>query len=229
MEYRHIQRATFISRPNRFIAHVVLEGEGCETVVHVKNTGRCRELLVPGATVFVEKANNPARKTQYDLIAVLKGERLINMDSQAPNPVFAQWAKESGYFEKIILLKPETTYENARFDFYIETEKRKIFVEVKGVTLEEDGVAMFPDAPTQRGVKHTETLIRCMQNGFEAMMVFVIQMKDVSYFTPNNRTHEAFGKILKQAEEAGVTLLALDCHVTPASINARCRVPIQFF
>ncbi len=224
MHYPRIHPAIFLSRPNRFIAHCQLGGQ--TEVCHVKNTGRCKELLVPGADVYVQKAENPNRSTAYDLIAVRKGRRLINMDSQCPNRVFQEWA-EAGGVPGLTLVKGESVFGNSRFDFYLEAGTRKLYVEVKGVTLEEDGVAMFPDAPTERGVKHVQELVKALEAGFEAMVVFIIQMEGVRYFTPNDRTHPAFGEALKAAEASGVRLLALDCRVAPDSITAKDPVEIR--
>ncbi len=224
MKYARIQKATFLSRPNRFIA--IVEIDGCEQVCHVKNTGRCRELLVPGATVFVQAADNPDRKTKFDLIAVYKGDRLVNMDSQVPNKVFYEWIKAGNLFSDVTLIKPETTYKNSRFDFYIEAGGKKIFVEVKGVTLEKDDAVYFPDAPTERGVKHLNELVACRQDGFEAYVVFVVQMKGVTHFSPHDETHEAFGDALRSAAKAGVNILAVDCRVTPDTIEMADFVPI---
>lgn len=225
MIYERISPAVFLSRPNRFIARVLLEGQ--ETVVHVKNTGRCRELLIPGATVYLQDNHRPDRKTGYDLIAVQKGERLINMDANAPNTVFGEWLRSGGPGFVPDLVRPETVYGDSRFDFYYEYRLRRCFVEVKGVTLEENGVVRFPDAPTERGVKHLRGLIRCVREGYDAAAVFVIQMKDVSYFEPNRRTHPAFADALAEASEAGVRLLALDCQVTPDSLCIADPVPIR--
>ncbi|MBE7041474.1 MAG: DNA/RNA nuclease SfsA [Ruminococcaceae bacterium] len=224
MKYARIQKATFLSRPNRFIA--IVEIDGCEQVCHVKNTGRCRELLVPGATVFVQAADNPDRKTKFDLIAVYKGDRLVNMDSQVPNKVFYEWIKAGNLFSDVTLIKPETTYKNSRFDFYIEAGNKKIFVEVKGVTLEKDDAVYFPDAPTERGVKHLNELVACRQDGFEAYVVFVVQMKGVTRFSPHDETHKAFGDALRAAAKAGVNILAVDCRVTPDTIEMADFVPI---
>ena len=218
MKYERIKKAKFIARPNRFIAIAELDGQ--ETVCHVKNTGRCRELLVPGATVFVQEAENPSRKTKYDLIAVYKGDRLVNMDSQVPNKVFFEWVQAGGLFQNVTYIKPETTYKNSRFDFYIEADGKKIFVEVKGVTLEKDGAVYFPDAPTERGVKHLYELMECKKEGFEAYVVFVVQMKGVTRFSPHDETHKAFGDALRAAAKAGVNILAVDCEVTENSITA---------
>jgi sugar fermentation stimulation protein A len=219
MRYSNIKQARFLSRPNRFIAHAEVDGR--EETVHVKNTGRCKELLIPGATVFVQKADSTSRKTQYDLIAVCKGDRLINIASQAPNKVFAEFVRAGNLFENVTLIKPETRYKDSRFDFYIETGDRKIFVEVKGVTLEEDGAALFPDAPTLRGIKHLRELCLAKTENYEAYAVFIVQMKEVSCFAPNDKTHEAFGDALRKATNAGVNILAIDCEITESSITAR--------
>jgi sugar fermentation stimulation protein A len=225
MVYHNVISAVFRSRPNRFIALVEI---GREIVtVHVKNTGRCRELLVPGAEVFLAKADNPNRKTQYDLIAVNKGDRLINMDSQAPNQVFFEYLEKQQYISGITLIKREITHGDSRFDFYAETGERRIFIEVKGVTLEENGVVLFPDAPTLRGVKHLNGLARCVAEGFEAHVVFVIQMAKVRYFTPNTQTHPAFGAALAAAVKVGVKVVALDCLVTQDSMEIDNEVPIK--
>lgn len=212
MKYGTVKKGIFISRPNRFIARVAVDG--VEETVHVKNTGRCRELLVSGAEVVLERAEVPKRKTGHDLVAVYKGERLINMDSQAPNKVFGEWAAKSGFFGNITLLKPECTYKSSRFDYYIEADGRRIFVEVKGVTLENDGVLMFPDAPTLRGVKHLNELMDAKQNGYLAYVFFVAQMKDCKYFTPNAETHPLFAETLKRAAESGVGVVCVSCNVT---------------
>jgi len=225
MIYKNIQKARFLNRPNRFIAHIDIDGK--TEVCHVKNTGRCKELLTENATVFVQKSDNPNRKTKYDLISVLKGEKLINMDSQIPNKVFGEWAQNSGFFGEIKLLKAEKTFENSRFDFYIETDNDKIFVEVKGVTLEQDGVVMFPDAPTERGVKHINELCRCIDNGYKAYIFFIIQMDNVKYFTPNRKTHPQFAEALKAAAEKGVGVYALDCKVSENSIAADKFVEVR--
>lgn len=216
--YDNIKTAKFIDRPNRFIANIEIDGK--TEVCHVKNTGRCKELLTEGAQVYVQEFNDSKRKTKYDLISVYKGDRLINMDSQVPNKVFHEWLLKEELFQNITLIKPECKYNKSRFDFYIEADNRKIFVEVKGVTLEENGVAMFPDAPTERGLKHLNELLESVDDGYEAYVCFIIQMKDVLYFTPNYRTHNEFGEALKHISEKGVSLLALDCEVTKDSITA---------
>lgn len=225
MQYGKILPARFLSRPNRFVARVEAEGE--ELVCHVKNTGRCRELLVPGATVWLEESPNPSRKTKFDLIAVEKGDRLINMDAQAPDKVFGEWAAAGGFREGLTLLRPETTYGSSRFDFYWESSKSRGFVEVKGVTLEEDGVVRFPDAPTLRGVKHLDELVKAREAGYEAAVCFVIQMENVRWFAPNDETHPEFGQALRRAAQAGVEILAMDCAVTPQSLTIGKPVPIR--
>lgn len=217
MNYERIRKAFFIERPNRFIAYVQLDGE--KETVHVKNTGRCAELLVPGAPVYIQESVNPARKTKWDLIAVEKGKRMINMDSQIPNKVVQEWIEGGNLFPDVRLVRPETTYGNSRFDLYVEAGDSRIFIEVKGVTLEEDGVCRFPDAPSDRAVKHMEELVRAKKEGYETYVFFVIQMKDVRYFTPNTDTHPAFAETLKKAAAAGVKILAYDCEVTSDSIT----------
>ena len=226
MKYNNIVEGRFIERPNRFIAKV--EIGGVTETVHVKNTGRCRELLVKGTTVYLEKSNNPERKTGYDLIAVLKnGKTLINMDSQIPNAVTEEWLKKGNLFSKDAVIRREVTHNKSRFDFYIEEGGRKIFLEVKGCTLETDGIARFPDAPTERGVKHINELIDCTNLGFEAYILFVIQMKGIKHFEPNNVTHKAFGDALRNAENKGVNILAYDCIVTPDSIEIDKEVKVK--
>ncbi|NLL19880.1 MAG: DNA/RNA nuclease SfsA [Clostridia bacterium] len=225
MKYQNIKEAKFLSRPNRFIAQIEIDGN--MEVCHVKNTGRCRELLIPGADIFVRQADNPNRKTKYDLIGVYKGDRLVNIDSQVVNQVFHEWVLSSNYFPGISLIKPEYRYKHSRFDFYLETEHQKILVEVKGVTLEEGNVAMFPDAPTERGVKHINELVESMGDGYQPYIAFIIQMKDVAYFTPNGKTHREFADALKAAAEKGVKVLALDCIITPDSIVAGDFVPVR--
>ncbi|MGM9569144.1 MAG: DNA/RNA nuclease SfsA [Phascolarctobacterium sp.] len=225
MKYTNILPGRFIARPNRFIAHVELAGR--EEIVHVKNTGRCKELLVPGATVYVQHFPEGKRKTKYDLIAVEKNKLLINMDSQAPNKVVQEWLVAHEPFGKITYLKPECKHGDSRFDFYLETEERKMFIEVKGVTLEENGVVMFPDAPTERGVKHVEELCHCLEQGYVAAIVFVVQMSGMRYFTPNRRTHAAFAEALERAAACGVQMLALSCEVTPDSLAINGEIPIH--
>lgn len=223
MRYKNIVEGRFISRPNRFVANVEIDGK--TEVCHVKNTGRCRELLTEGAQVWLEKAEPSAkRKTLYDLVAVRKGDRLINMDSGAPNIAAGEFLPT--VFPNSII-RSEYSYGNSRFDFYIESGGRKILLEVKGVTLEEDGIVMFPDAPTERGVKHINELSRCLDEGFESYLLFVIQMEDVRCFKPNDATHPEFGQALRRAAERGVRLTAYDCKVTPDSMKIRNKVEIR--
>ena len=212
MEYSAMVPGKFLSRPNRFIAHVEIRGK--EEICHVKNTGRCRELLVPGTRVWCQEFDNPTRKTKYDLIAVEKGARLINMDSQAPNAAAKEWLLAGGLGE-LTELRSEVTHRDSRFDFSFVRNGVRCFLEVKGVTLESGGICAFPDAPTQRGVKHLHGLTQAAREGFGAYVLFVIQMCDVSFLHPNDETDPAFGKALRQAAEAGVTVLAMDCHVEP--------------
>lgn len=225
MRYENIEEAVFLKRPNRFIAHVMRDGQ--EEICHVKNTGRCRELLVPGASVFIEKSSNPARKTKYDLIGVRKGDILVNMDSQVPNKAVQEWLQKGELFPDLMLIRPETKYGDSRFDFYLEAGSRKIFMEVKGVTLEEDSTARFPDAPTERGVKHINELVKAVREGYEAYILFVIQMKGVKSFEPNDRTHPEFGEALRAAARAGVNVLAYDCIVEPDSIQIDRQVKTE--
>lgn len=234
MRYEHIVPGTFIERPNRFIARVEIEGH-VETV-HVKNTGRCKELLLPGARVYLEQSRNPNRSTAYDLIAVEKNGRVINMDSQATNKVVEEWLRgkalfsgASDYISNITSVKPETFYGQSRFDFYVETPEEKIFIEVKGVTLEEEGVVRFPDAPSERAIKHMEELVEARRKGYRAMVIFVIQMEGVKYFTPNRDTHAAFGDALEAAQQAGVEVYAFDCKVTPETLEINRPVPVSMW
>ena len=216
MEYQNIVPGRFLSRPNRFIAHVEIDGQ--EEIVHVKNTGRCRELLQPGAQVWCQYWDNPARKTKYDLIFVQKGERLINMDSQAPNAAVREWLLAGGLGE-ISQLKAEYTHGDSRFDFSFMKEGKRCFLEVKGVTLEHDGICAFPDAPTERGAKHVNGLSRLAGEGFGAYVLFVVQMEGVSYLHPNDATDPAFGKALRQAADAGVQVMAVECKVQPGKMT----------
>lgn len=225
MKYENTKRAVFLDRPNRFIAHVDLNGQ-TETV-HVKNTGRCKELLIPGTEVILEESVNPARKTKYDLICVNKSGRWINMDSQVPNKAAVEWIRAGRLFPEEVILKTEKVYGNSRFDIYVESPCRKAFIEVKGVTLEENDIARFPDAPTQRGVKHVEELIRCQEDGYEAYLLFVIQMKGIREFEPNWSTHPQFGEVLQKARNAGVHLLAYDCLIREDYIEIQDPVPIR--
>ena len=236
MEYKDIRKGRFLERPNRFIARVELRDEEESTVqggrnlrietVHVKNTGRCRELLQKGAAVYLEKCGRPGRSTAYDLVAVEKGNRMITMDSQAPNRAVEEWLLKGGLFPNVTLVRPEMKYGNSRFDFYIEAGDEKIFMEVKGVTLEEEGVVRFPDAPSDRAVKHVEELVAAKREGYRAIVMFVIQMTDVRYFTPNRETHPEFADVLCLAAEAGVEILAYDCLVEPGSMLVNRPVPV---
>ena len=216
MKYDNIIKGIFLSRPNRFIANVEIDGK-CE-VCHVKNTGRCRELLIPGVTVYVQHCSNPQRKTKYDLLAVNKNGMIVNIDSQAPNKIFHEWALRSEFFGNDIKVKPEFTYNKSRFDFYIEAEDRKILVEVKGVTLEEQGTAAFPDAPTLRGLKHINELSEAISDGYEAYVFFIIQMDGMHTFVPNQKTQPQFAEALIKAKSVGVNIAALSCKVTPDAI-----------
>lgn len=229
--YDNILPAIFLKRPNRFIAHCLLDG--IEVKVHVKNTGRCKELLIPGVTVYLQSNNNPKRKTKYSLISVVKGERLINIDSQVPNKMVYKALSNGkitlpGVKGKLTHLKGEQSYQQSRFDFYFESKTQKGFIEVKGVTLEEDGLVLFPDAPTERGLKHIYELIEASKEGYLAYVIFVIQMKNVKYFTPNMKTHKEFGEGLIMAKNQGVEVLAYDSIVTPESIGinqeVRCKL-----
>ena len=224
MRYTEIIKGKFLARPNRFIAHVELDGK--TEICHVKNTGRCKELLPPGATVWCERSQNPARKTQYDLICVQKGERLINMDSQAPNAAAKQWLLNGG-LGTVENLKQESTLGNSRFDFSFTKDGRPCFLEVKGVTLETDGVCAFPDAPTVRGAKHLQELTALAKEGYGAYVLFVIQMEGVKYLHPNDATDPVFSKALRQAAQAGVTVLAMDCTVTPNTMTLNKPVEIR--
>ena len=217
MKYSNIKQGLFISRPNRFIAEVEIDGE--VKICHVKNTGRCRELLIPGVKVILEYSDNPLRRTSYDLIAVYKGDMLINIDSQAPNKVFGEWIRQGDFFKNVTLVRPEYKYGNSRFDFYIEADGKKILAEIKGVTLEKDGVLLFPDAPTERGVKHVTELIEAKDDGYEAYIFFIIQMKECKYFTPNRETHPEFANALTEAQKRGVGIFALTCNVTDDSLE----------
>jgi len=227
MQYTNIVKGRFIERPNRFIARVKIDGQ-VETV-HVKNTGRCRELLTPEAKVYLVKSDNPKRSTAYDLVAVEKGARLVNMDSQAPNRAVEEWLLRRELFPDLVFVRPETKYGNSRFDFYIETKEQKIFMEVKGVTLEEDGVVRFPDAPSERALRHVEELMQAKKDGYRTFVMFVVQMSDVKYFTPNRETHREFAEALCRAKEAGVEILAYDCLVEPDGMTVRRPVPVRLF
>ena len=224
MKYDPMVPGSFLARPNRFIAHVEIDGQ--PQVVHVKNTGRCRELLTPGARVWCQESANPARKTKYDLITIQKGHRLINMDSQAPNAAAKEWLAGGGLGE-IEDLKAETFHGDSGFDFSFTKDGVPCFLEVKGVTLETDGVCAFPDAPTERGAKHLRGLTRLAAAGYGAYVLFVIQMADVAYLHPNDATDPAFGQALREAAAAGVQVLAVDCAVTPDSMVIGKAVPVR--
>ena len=224
MKYENMLPGRFLARPNRFIAHAEIDSR--EEVCHVKNTGRCRELLTPGAVVWCRRDDNPSRKTKYDLIAVQKGERLINMDSQAPNAAAKEWLAAGGLGE-IEDLRGEVTHGDSRYDFAFRKDGRQCYLEVKGVTLEHDGVCAFPDAPTERGAKHLRGLQKAAQEGFGAYVLFVIQMSDVKYLHPNDATDPAFARALREAAAAGVTILAMDCAVTPDTMAIRLPVLVK--
>ena len=223
MHYSNMVSGEFLSRPNRFIAHVRIGG--AEQIGHVKNTGRCRELLPAGAQVWCQKSDNPNRKTAYDLITVQKGSRLINMDSQAPNAAAREWLEQGGLGE-ISELRPETFHGDSRFDFSFLKDGKRCFLEVKGVTLENDGVCAFPDAPTQRGAKHLKGLAKAVADGFGGYVLFVIQMADVKYLHPNDATDPAFGAALREAATAGVHVLAVECDITENSMSISKEVPV---
>lgn len=224
MHYENMVPGVFLARPNRFIAHIEIDGK--IEVCHVKNTGRCKELLPAGAKVWCQKSSNPNRKTKYDLITVQKGERLINMDSQAPNAAAAEWLRSGGLGE-IGELKAESVHGESRFDFSFIKDGRRCFLEVKGVTLENDGVCAFPDAPTERGAKHLRGLTAAVREGFGAYVLFVIQMTDVKYLHPNDDTDSAFGAALREAAGNGVTVLAMDCAVTENTMEIRKNVLVK--
>ena len=229
MRYDTVVPAIFLSRPNRFVAEVMLDGR--PETVHVKNTGRCRELLIPGVTVYLSEGKNPARRTRYDLVAVEK-ERpgklplLINLDAQAPNEAAAEWLTSGGFLPDAAVRR-EVRYGASRFDFLLERNGQRTYLEVKGVTLEEDGICRFPDAPTERGVRHIRELISAHEAGEGAAILFIIQMKEMRLFRPNDDTHPAFGAALRDAQKAGVTILACDCIVTPDSMTIDGEVPIK--
>lgn len=225
MKYGEIIEGRFLSRPNRFIAYVNIGGR--TEKVHVKNTGRCKELLVEEGTVYLEKSEKPGRTTNYDLIAARKGERLINMDSNAPNKAVGEWLWKKELFPSLKSVRAEKTYKNSRFDFYVETQEDKVFLEVKGVTLERENGAYFPDAPSERAVKHVEELIEAAGEGYKAYILFIIQMKGIDFFAPNIETHPEFARALKKAREAGVEILAYDCRVTQDSMEIADFVPVR--
>ncbi len=225
MQYHTVVEGRFVARPNRFIAHVET-ADGLQ-VCHVKNTGRCRELLISGVTVYLEVAQNPNRKTKYDLIAVKKGETLINMDAQAPNVVFAEFARSGRFLPQIDSLKTEVTQGHSRFDACLETPQGRHWVEVKGVTLEQGGIAAFPDAPTERGVRHIQHLQTLVEAGDRATLFFVVQMEGITAMRPNDVTHKAFGDALRAAVAAGVDVQAWGCHVTPDTLEIAYPVEVK--
>ena len=224
MKYENMVPGTFLNRPNRFIAHVEIDGQ--EQIVHVKNTGRCRELLPAGAEVYCQHFDSTTRKTAYDLITVRKGERLINMDSQVPNAAAKEWLSYGG-LGTLTDLRPETVHGDSRFDFSFQKDGKPCFLEVKGVTLENDGVCAFPDAPTERGAKHLHGLKLAIEEGYGAYILFVIQMENVQYLHPNDETDPAFGKALREAAAAGVQILAMDCRVTADEMVIKSPVPVK--
>ncbi len=227
MKYSSTRKATFIKRPNRFIAHVILD-DGTEEIVHVKNTGRCREILKEGTTVILEKAKNKNRKTKYSLVAAYKDDLLINIDSQVPNQVVFEALKDGKIpgFNKLIELKREVTFKNSRFDIYFENSNKAGFIEVKGVTLEDKGKTMFPDAPTARGSKHVREMIKAVEEGYLGYIFFLIQLQGAANFTTNKKTDHVFSEVLKEAKEKRVTLLAYDCDITENSITLNSEIPI---
>ena len=224
MRYENMVSGRFLARRNRFIARVEIDGK--EEIVHVKNTGRCRELLPVGAEIWCQVSDNPARKTRCDLITVRKGERLINMDSQAPNAAVKEWLLAGG-LGAVENLRPETTYGDSRFDFSFVLDGKPCFLEVKGVTLENDGVCAFPDAPTQRGAKHLRELTKAAKEGYGAYVLFVIQMENVKYLHPNDATDPEFGKALREAAENGVKVMAVDCAVSVGEMTIRMPIPVR--
>ena len=224
IRYEKMKQGVFLSRPNRFVAHVRLDGQ--EEICHVKNTGRCRELLLPGAEVWCQHHDDPGRKTAWSLITVRKGERLVNLDSQVPNKLALDYVKQGGLGFAPQMVKPEQTYGNSRFDLYYEAGERRGFVEVKGVTLEDGGVARFPDAPTQRGRKHLLELQAAVEAGFDAWVLFVIQMADIRRFEPNWPRDPDFSEALCRAAEHGVQVRAVECLVTEDSLAITKEVPV---
>lgn len=226
VRYQSVTEAEFVSRPNRFVAAVLLDGE--EIKVHVKNTGRCRELLVPGARVVLSDSKDTKRKYRYDLIAMYKGDLLVNMDSQAPNRVFAEWARTCGLFGTNPRIRPESTHGDSRFDFLIESDEGATYVEVKGVTLEENGFCRFPDAPTERGLKHLKGLQRCVEEGYGACVAFVVQMPGMRAFGPNYDTDPDFSSELERAASNGVRILVLGCETTEDSLGIAYDIPVEF-
>lgn len=228
MKYSNIVKGTFIDRPNRFIANVLIDGK--VEKVHVKNTGRCKEILTKGTTVYLEKSNNPNRKTKYSLISAYKGRMLINIDSQVPNEVVYSSISSNKIPEltDVDLLKKEVKYNNSRFDLYYEKKGQKGFIEVKGVTLEIDGISMFPDAPTERGTKHILEMLKAKKGGYDNFIFFLIQMPDIKYFRPNEEMDPKFSETLIKAKEGGVNILAYNCRVTKDQIELANRVELLF-
>ena len=224
MHYDNMTPGIFLARPNRFIAHI--EIDGAVEICHVKNTGRCRELLVPGCTVYCQRSDNPNRKTKFDLIAVQKGDRLINMDSQAPNKAAGEWLA-SGGLGAVSDLRAEVKHGDSRYDFSFVKDGKRCFLEVKGCTLEQDGICAFPDAPTERGAKHIRGLTAAVRDGYGAYILFVIQMSDVKYIRPHDETDPAFGAALREAAQNGVHILAMDCAVTPDTMEIRLPVLVK--
>ncbi|MBQ8758778.1 MAG: DNA/RNA nuclease SfsA [Clostridia bacterium] len=225
MKYDNMRNAVFVSRKNSFVSQIEIDGK--EVLCHVKNTGRLRELLVKGAEIYVQEHDSSQRKTKYSLIAVKKEKELVNIDSQAPNKVFYEWVKNGGFCDNVTFIKPETTYGSSRFDCYIEAGDRRIFAEIKGVTLEKNGTAMFPDAPTERGLKHLRELCKCVEDGFEAYIVFVVQMKGVHTFTPNVQTHREFAEMLSECDKNGVKIVCVDCNVTPETLEISQKIEVK--
>ena len=224
MRYDNMTPGIFLARPNRFIAHI--EIDGTVEICHVKNTGRCRELLIPGCTVWCQRSDNPNRKTKFDLIAVQKGDRLINMDSQAPNKAAGEWLASGGLGD-ISDLRAEVKHGDSRYDFSFVKDGRRCFLEVKGCTLEQDGICAFPDAPTERGAKHIRGLTAAAWDGYGAYVLFVIQMSDVKYIRPHDETDPDFGRALREAAQNGVQVLAMDCAVTPDTMQIRLPVLVK--
>lgn len=225
MQYSDIHKAVFLERPNRFIAHCTVDGM-LETV-HVKNTGRCRELLVPGATVYLEKSSNPNRKTAYDLVTVETPFGLVNMDAAAPNQVAGELLRAGAILSSPTLVRPEVRFGASRLDFYAENDQQRLFVEVKGVTLRQGAWAVFPDAPTVRGAKHMGELVQAVAQGYRAMALLIVQMGGCTAFRPNRETDPAFCRALRDARAAGVEVRAVDCRVTPNTVTANRELPVD--
>ncbi len=225
MKYTKLFEGIFLKRPNRFLAHVILDGK--EEVIHVKNTGRLRELLIPGVRVLVEPASSPKRKTKFSLICVEKDGQWVNIDSQVVNTIAAEWIQEGHLFSDVRFIKREQKYGNSRFDLYVETEKDSWFIEVKGVTLEMNGVALFPDAPTERGVKHVEELIKCRKEGYKTGILFVVQRKGITHFEPHKERHPEFAEALRNAKLNDVSIMAVDCIVDEEGIRIDERIPVE--